>query len=263
MATHLLLADSAFIADWVIANGKITSKTNTADGTPHAQLDGQNGAIVFASDISRWTETNGSQSVKQTVKIDSQLAQVEARAGNDVAYVSSQGIFVNRAGMDALPASLGVRLKGAVVGLGYGSMNKDSFGSSYGIAGVIGLSQNSSSNPAPAFGGYFFNLMAKGLNLAVKQISADYYPVENDCYLSCYNTAYITIYFNPPMAEGKIYYIRINNSATVNLNTYANGGKKILMPNGSLVNSASANVRGELITLIWDGQYWLYSTTAV
>ena len=56
VATHLLLSDSAFIADWIIVNGKITGKTNTADGTPRAQLYGQNEGITLSLDIVRATE---------------------------------------------------------------------------------------------------------------------------------------------------------------------------------------------------------------
>lgn len=268
VATHLLLADSAFIADWIIANGKITSKTSTADGTPRARFDGQNGGITFASDVSRLTETSVTQTVKQTIRIDSQLAEVEAKSGDDVSFINSQGIYANRAGLTGqaiIPVITDRSVRGAIVGVGKGAMNRSSYGDSGCIAGVVGVAVNSSANPTAAFGGLFTNLMALGLNLSVKRMyntDDSYVPTENDCFFSCYNPGYITIYFNAPKSIGKVYYIRNNNGNTVNLNTYANGGKQIMMPNGSLVNSSNSTSRGELITLIWDGQYWLYSTTA-
>jgi len=262
VATNLLLAEFANIADWVIKSAKITSQNNTSDGTPRAQLDGQNGAITLASDISTYTASGGSQSLKQTIKIESQSGNIESRTPSSVAYLTSQGFFANRAGTQALPASSGIELKAAVVALGNGDLQRTAYSSLGAICGVYGSASNSNSNPAPAFGGYFFNLMARGLNLGVKTLSNsddNYSPFENDCFFSCYNTAYITLYFRTPQSVGKIYYIRINNSATVNINTSASGGKQIMLQNGSLVNSYSITTRGSLASIIWDGSYWLYN----
>jgi hypothetical protein len=283
VATKLLLAEMANIGDWRIKGGKITSQeaydgttiisdTNTDIQTPRVQLFGRNDpfrpedpiGLIFASNVSKYTETGGDETIKQTIKIDSKTGQIESRAGSDVSYLNSQGVFSNKAGMQALSATTGIEIKSAIVGLGYGNLQKNAYSSLGAICGVFGIAQNSNANPAPAFGGYFFNLMAAGLNLSVKTITNSndgYTPTENDCYFSCYNTQYITLYFNAPKAVGKIYYFRLNNAAEVNLNVATNGGKQMMMPDGSKGGGTTASAKGELITLVWDGSYWLYNST--
>jgi hypothetical protein len=262
VATGLLLAESANIADWVIKDGKITSQNSTGDGTARAQLDGKNGKITFASDISVWTETALEESRKQLISIDSGTGKISLDTERDSTTISSQGVFSNCAGTNLLPGMSGLHKNGAIVGLGYGNMDKDYYDPESSLmAGVIGVASNSSSNPVPAYGGYFENLMASGLYISVKRINADYYPKETDCFLSCYNSSYITLYFSAAQSPGKIYYIRLNNGQ-VNLNANAAGGKKFLLPNRTEVNSVTATISGELITIIWDGQYWLYSSTS-
>jgi hypothetical protein len=101
-----------------------------------------------------------------------------------------------------------------------------------------------------------------GFAIAVKQISSNTTATKADCYFSCYNTSTITLTLPVPTTVGKIYYLRINNSANVTIDPYTTGGKQLMHPSGGVQNTITATTRGELITLIWDGQYWLYSTTA-
>ena len=56
VATKLLLAESANIADWIIKNGKITSQ-NEYNGTPRAQFDGANGKITLTSPKTIYTQS--------------------------------------------------------------------------------------------------------------------------------------------------------------------------------------------------------------
>jgi hypothetical protein len=49
VATHLLLADMAYIADWIIKDGKLTSQSSTGS-VPNAQLNGVTGSLVFVSE---------------------------------------------------------------------------------------------------------------------------------------------------------------------------------------------------------------------
>jgi hypothetical protein len=264
VATNLLLAEMANIADWIIKGGKITSQNNTADGTPRAQLNGTGGSATFASDISIYTESGGTQTEKQTINIDSQSGSIESKLNDDISRFNSQGISANKAGIPAVSASSGLELKASIVGWGFGNLQKTAYSNRAAICGVFGAAQNNNANPAPAFGGYFFNLMAAGLNLSVKTITNSndgYTPTENDCYFSCYNDKYITFYFRAPSAIGKIYYIRLNNAAEVNLNVTTLGGKQMMMPDGSKGGGHTASSKGELITIIWDGSYWLYNST--
>ncbi|MDR1091340.1 MAG: hypothetical protein LBL79_09715 [Prevotella sp.] len=109
---------------------------------------------------------------------------------------------------------------------------------------------------------YMAGGVISGLALKVKQVSGNITVSYEDCYLSCYNLSVITITFPAPTTVGKVYYIRLNNSSNVVIDTFTSGGKQMMLLNGSIVNSITATTRGELITLMWDGKYWLYSTTA-
>jgi hypothetical protein len=101
-----------------------------------------------------------------------------------------------------------------------------------------------------------------GFAIAVKQINSNTTATKADCYFSCYNTSTITLSLPIPTTIGKIYYVRINNSSDVTIDPYTIGGKQLMHPNGGAQNTINAGTRGELVTLMWDGQYWLYSTTA-
>ncbi|MDR0937994.1 MAG: hypothetical protein LBN29_01375 [Mediterranea sp.] len=99
-----------------------------------------------------------------------------------------------------------------------------------------------------------------GFALDAKRVSADTTLTNTDCVVSCYNTSTVTLKLPASPVRGKIYLIRVNNAAAVAIDG-TNGGKQVMHPNGSLSNSITAGTRGELLTIIWDGQYWLYSTT--
>lgn len=211
VATNLLLAEGANIADWIIVNQKIQSQAQTSDETPRAKLDGQNGKIEFASDIERYTEANDIEAIKQTIKIDSQTGLIESRTSdNEVSHISSQGIFSNKAGIDAFPASTGVQLKGSIVGIGYGKMDKDSFGSNWGIAGLIGIARNLSTatNKSPAYGGWVENLFAKGLYLQTKVLQSTETLDETDVFITCIGNSLYDVIMPVVQASGNIKFIK-------------------------------------------------------
>jgi hypothetical protein len=120
----------------------------------------------------------------------------------------------------------------------------------------------SASGGAKNYALYLGNGCIGGFAVACKQINSNTTLTNADCIISCYNTATITLTIGTPANVGKIYYIRLNNSASVVIDPYTSGGKQLMDVNGSTNNQLTATTRGELITLIWDGQYWLYSTTA-
>lgn len=68
--------------------------------------------------------------------------------------------------LKCVAASTGMTQRASICGLGYGNLNKNAWqfdDDTNLIAGVYGYSSNSGT--APDFGGYFFNLKAKGLIL--------------------------------------------------------------------------------------------------
>ncbi|MEN9919690.1 MAG: hypothetical protein RL662_2126 [Bacteroidota bacterium] len=168
----------AFIAGFLFSNQVIKSKATT--GNLNAMvLDGLNGSLQFNNHTRRWTENGGEETKEQYIRLDSSNdTRVEARniTDGDVAYLSSQGVFANRAGIDTLPASSGMSMKAAIAGLGFGKMDKDRWGSNYGIVGVFGTASNKSANPAPAYGGWFDQLKVNGMILNMIDLTGD---VEN------------------------------------------------------------------------------------
>ncbi|MDR3267192.1 MAG: hypothetical protein LBT24_06465 [Tannerella sp.] len=208
------------IADWIIKNGKITSQNTTNDGTSRAQLDGENGSIEFNSDISTHNTTGGMQNVKQTIIIDSTQGLLEARNSlYDSVKISSNGIFSNSAETDVMPTGSQV-IRGAIVGLGNGAMPKDVWGLNYAIAGVVGKAQNSSSNPTPAYGGLFVDLLALGLIFKIKYISGSTASTTNlstsETFVLSIATAGIqTVVFPTNPMEGHILFFKQMNTGTM------------------------------------------------
>lgn len=100
-----------------------------------------------------------------------------------------------------------------------------------------------------------------GFAIAVKQLSTSQSITNKDCFISCYNNSTITIKLPVPTTPGKIFYFRIINEADIILDAYTEGGKQILKVDSTTANSVTCTVKGELVSLIWDGQYWLYNSS--
>jgi hypothetical protein len=117
------------------------------------------------------------------------------------------------------------------------------------------------------FGGYFNKLYTAGLYCSCRRLTqsdseANRVIQENDTFISMNNTSATTIFLPLPQTAGKIIFVRVNN-ATVTINAYIYSfSKHIMLPSGSIVDANDARTRGELVTLFWDGSYWLWSTTA-
>lgn len=257
IATNLLLAENATIGDWVIKSGRITSQRTTNDGTSRAQLNGADGKISFASDISKYTASGGTTTVKQTISLDSQSGDIEVRTSDgDVSYMNSQGIFTNRAGMQALPSSTGVELKAAIVALGYGNLEKTAYSSVGALCGLYAIASNSSYNPAPTWGAYINKLLANGMYYGCRRISGSTWLNASDTYISCYNTGTIAVYLPSSPQNGMILFIRRMNDA--NVTVYGNG--KSIHVDGSTPSSLNiCGGRGDTAVFIYDGQYWNYN----
>jgi hypothetical protein len=221
-------------------------------------LNGQTGKIELISDVTTYTEDGYGTTVEQTISINSQTGLIESSTSDYWAYVSAQGIYANRAGINAVSPESGLIIKSAIAGIGYGSLRKDAYNGNNIICGVYGHAGNSSSNPAPSYGGYFNKLKANGLYLNCRRISSSVTLTQNDVIISLYNTSTITINLPSSTYQGQIILLRLNNNSEISI---SGNGKSILRCDGAVLTSVTVGTRGELIFLIWDGQYWLYSTT--
>lgn len=192
-----------YFSDEVI---KSTKKTGTE---PAMYINGKTAKIHLKSDY-----TGGDYSLDygaSDIDIDASQGEVSARNDNGVAYLSASGVFCNNAKTNAMPSSTGYTHYGAIVGLGFGDVNNDwAFDKEATlIAGVYGRADNSGT--APAYGGYFRDLLAAGLILNPK------YIVDSDMYLSTGYTQCIgltnmnkvaNVYLPADDMEGKVIYAK-------------------------------------------------------
>lgn len=229
----------------------------TSNGRPNAVLDGENGGVEFNSDVNKYTPSGANEQVTQSIKISSSSGRLEVRnSDNEVSYISSQGIFSNRAGTQALPSSSGVELKAAMVALGYGDLQKTAFSNYGAICGLYADSSNRNSNPAPSWGAYIRKLRALGLFLGVRRITYSTYLNAYDCYVPCYNTSNINVYLPSNPQEGQMILVVRLNSASV---TVQGNGKRIHVDGNTVTSKLAAPGRGDTGIYIYDGQYWKYN----
>lgn len=167
IATNLILAEGANIGDWSIQGGKIVSTLGSGN---KISLDAGGSKIEVDSSQSGgdYSQNTGQGS---KIKVDASSGIIETRSKSNtsrVAYMSPTGIFANNAETMAVSATLGITRKAAIVGLGYGSVSKSQWDNENFIAGVYGTASNSSN--APAYGGFFQNLLAAGLILKTRRV---------------------------------------------------------------------------------------------
>lgn len=180
IATNLLLAEGANIGDWFMSGGKIVS--TLLDGNKII-LDASMARILIESSRSGG-DYSESQYQGSKITIDANNGLIEARSKSNsrvVAYMSPTGIFCNNAETQAVSAILGYTHKASIVGLGFGTVNKRDWNNENFLAGVYGRASNSGT--APAYGGFFQNLMAAGLFLhrkAIEESSSSVYLSETD-----------------------------------------------------------------------------------
>lgn len=193
IATNLLLAEGANIGDWFMSGGKIVS--TLLDGNKII-LDASMARILIESSRSGG-DYSESQYQGSKITIDANNGLIEARSKNNsrVAYMSPTGIFCNNAETQAVSAILGYTHKASIVGLGFGTVNKSDWNNENFLAGVYGRASNSGT--APAYGGFFQNLMAAGLFLhrkAVEESSSSVYLSETDSLVIGYSRKQQIVY---------------------------------------------------------------------
>lgn len=179
IATNLLLAEGANIGDWFMSGGKIIS--TLLDGNK-VVLDASMARILIESSRSGGDYSESQyQGSKITIDANNGLIEARSKSNSRVAYMSPTGIFCNNAETQAVSAVLGYTHKAAIVGLGFGTVNKSNWNNENFLAGVYGRASNSGT--APAYGGFFQNLMAAGLFLhrkTVEESSSSVYLSETD-----------------------------------------------------------------------------------
>lgn len=179
IATNLLLAEGANIGDWFMSGGKIVS--TLLDGNKII-LDASMARILIESSRSGGDYSESQyQGSKITIDANTGLIEARSKSNSRVAYMSPTGIFCNNAETQAVSAILGYTHKASIVGLGFGTVNKSDWNNENFLAGVYGRASNSGT--APAYGGFFQNLMAAGLFLhrkAIEESSSSVYLSETD-----------------------------------------------------------------------------------
>lgn len=186
IATNLLLAEGANIGDWFMSGGKIVS--TLLDGNKII-LDASMARILIESSRSGGDYSESQyQGSKITIDANNGLIEARSKSNSRVAYMSPTGIFCNNAETQAVSAILGYTHKASIVGLGFGTVNKSDWNNENFLAGVYGRASNSGT--APAYGGFFQNLMAAGLFLhrkAIEESSSSVYLSEIDSFVIGYS----------------------------------------------------------------------------
>lgn len=193
IATNLLLAEGANIGDWFMSGGKIVS--TLLDGNKII-LDASMARILIESSRSGGDYSEGQyQGSKITIDANNGLIEARSKSNSRVAYMSPTGIFCNNAETQAVSAILGYTHKASIVGLGFGTVNKSDWKNENFLAGVYGRASNSGT--APAYGGFFQNLMAAGLFLhrkAIEESSSSVYLSETDSLVIGYSRKQQIVY---------------------------------------------------------------------
>lgn len=187
----------ALVSGFYFSNDKIRSK-KTINEKPAIDLDGENGTLTFSSQYDF-----GSDTFNGKIKIDPFIGTISIlteRGGSFDGYtaLSSGGVYCDRANQRGFSGTSGRDVRGAVVGFGQGYLEgnipDEAIPKVYrAVVGVFGRAINEykefddpilgnkyKHEPAPAYGGYFCELMAEGLNLSVELVKdgTDNKPLE-------------------------------------------------------------------------------------
>lgn len=205
----LSVLGDALIAGFYFSD-EIIKSTMKSGSDPAMYLNGKSGKIHLKS-----TTTGGDYSLDYAaseIDIDASAGEVQAKNPNGIAYLSASGIFCNNARTNAMPASSGYTHYGSIVGLGFGNVNNrwefDKEGTL--IAGVYGRADNMGT--APAYGGYFRDLLAAGLILNPKYIGDETTTYLDDIYTQCLGLTNsgktATVYLPTGNMEGKVIFAK-------------------------------------------------------
>lgn len=196
-----------------MSGGKIVS---TLSGSNKITLDASMAQILIES-----ANDGGGYSMNNfgtIIKLNANEGLLEVKAKNapsystGVAYLTPNGIFANLAGTNAMPASTGYTHRGAIVGLGFANVAKNTWAVNSDdtiIAGVYGRASNSGT--APAYGGFFYDLYAGGLTLGRKAISGTKQTVylnASDTMIIGYTSDTSIVYLPASPKEGQVVFVK-------------------------------------------------------
>ena len=195
-----------------MSGGKIVS---TLDGDNKITLDATAAEILIHASYSGG-DYSLITSLGAVITISASRGIIEVKAANrptystGTSYMSPTGIFSNLAGTDAMPASTGYTHRGAIVGLGFANVAKNTWATNVVdtiVAGVYGRASNSGT--APAYGGFFYDLYAGGLTLGRKCItSSGVYLNASDTMVIGYNNVQSIVYLPSNPKEGQIVFFK-------------------------------------------------------
>jgi len=209
--------------------------------------------LLDTAPIERGTASGGHEYVPQTLKAENGSLSATT-ADNNTLWMNSQGVLANRAGTRATPATSGLDVRAAIAALGFGNLQKPSIGDNRAICGVYGAASNAASPPAPAYGGYFLGLMARGLHLGVRQCHSNTWLAHTDTLVFAQGA--VGIYLPPSPHEGQV--VLVWNTGHIRCTVHGNGRQitNTVWAGWSHLNGAGG---GDIGVYIANGNYWTYN----
>lgn len=249
LVTKMAFAENAEIINLIVKNLRtnLTGKRlEILDSENNLKFYDQNGDLVLQID----------DDIDSSIDIQSGLftpkSGMKATSGtSSTSYLTANGLFSNASGYAFLSAVLGWETNASIVGI-LNERNTDTNGIS---AGVVGMDNTTTGN-STSYGGYFNSAFIGGMNVKVEQVTASKTLGDvSDCYLSCYNTAAITITLPAAPKVGRVFYVRKNNDFQI---TISGNGNQIVNDTPTV---STIDVTGVWSTamLVWDGGYWLFN----
>lgn len=255
VATNLLLAESANIADFIINNGQIVSQ-NMYGPDPRTRLDGENGIITLISPRTIYTSSGSNLIVQQTIKLDSTTGEIIATHDGGASQadgrtvMSSDGIEVGFAGKSRTDGVYNIRA--GVLSNVIGNLAATAFGNLAAIAAVYGEATNTNGSPAPTFGGYFHGLFASRTVGYLTRTNGSITLTSQVIHICSATGGSVTVTMpsNPERGRFVFIYRSEGGGVTVNGNGYSLNWK------GSKTSSRGIGGVGEGWLLVNDGVYW-------
>jgi len=236
VATDTLLADGAYIADFVIQNGRITAQNSAM------RIYGPQGTIIWDT-----TSVNG--------------GAANTRLAADGFLISANGVFADQPttaydsnGNPITTISTGV--KAAVIGKvdGSGSFLVPK-------AGVYGESENQGPYD---FGGYFVRAFVdqffevngvtklESVRMGARRGGTTTLGNSDYWYTA---TSSATVYLPSTRVVGMVYFVKKATTSTVTINA----GSATIYWKGTVGSTENIRSTGMTVMLVWDGAYWQYA----
>lgn len=257
VATNLLLAESANIADWIINNGQIVSQAQF-NSNPVSRFDGANGKLTFQNGITKYGNTTAQSNVPANLEVSNARFRmdIDAANGQPASYME---IFPD--GMTLTGVRSRNRYSGGDVFIGglAKSLNIDvqgnfSWAGSHVVA-VYGKAANTGTQGA--YGGWFDGLKVEGKFCKnPTRVSANYtIGTTGYNYIVCTNTSGAITITLPPASQNYIgEEITVKRSGGGGV--FVSGGSTSLWHNGNEGTSIGIGTVGEVFQCMYDGVYW-------